>query len=215
MTQTIASPAPTAAGALGLPLLVSSGDATALANGPAFLPFLWLGITHIWTGYDHLLFLLGLLIVCRSFRSMIGIISCFTVAHSITLALSALNIVVLPNRLVECAIAASILYVGVENLVRRGEESRGRWALTFLFGLAHGFGFANVLREVGIGSGIAWPLFSFNLGVEVGQIVIAALVLPLVFRARRYALFRARGVTIISAVVALAGLYWLVERSFL
>jgi hydrogenase/urease accessory protein HupE len=183
---------------------------------PTFWGFLSLGIAHIWTGYDHLLFLFGLLVVCRSFRSIVGIISCFTVAHSITLALATLNVVNLPSGVVEPMIAASIFYVGVENLVRKGAEPRGRWALTFGFGLIHGFGFASVLRGLGIGSnghGLAMPLFTFNLGVEIGQISIAALVLPVVWKLRKNPGFVRRGVPVLSALVAAAGLYWFLERT--
>ncbi len=178
--------------------------------------FVKLGVEHIATGYDHLLFLFGLLVVCRSFRSIVAIISCFTLAHSITLALATLDWVNVPARFVEPAIAASIVFVGVENVLRRGEEPRGRWALTFAFGLVHGFGFASVLRDLGVGrggDGIAMPLITFNLGVELGQIMIAAVVLPMVWRLRKNEKFVARGVPALSAVVALAGLYWLVERT--
>jgi hydrogenase/urease accessory protein HupE len=196
----------------------SGGGATTAtpAEPPTFWGFLKLGVEHIWTGYDHLLFLFALLVVCRSFRSIVTIISCFTLAHSLTLALATLNVVNLPSRLVEPAIAASIIFVGVENLLRRGEEPKGRWALTFVFGLIHGFGFASVLRELGVGQGgqgIAMPLFTFNLGVELGQVAIAALVLPLVWQLRKKEAFVKRGVPALSAVVALAGLYWLLERT--
>jgi hydrogenase/urease accessory protein HupE len=195
----------------------SSGDAPEERQPPTFWGFLRLGIAHIWTGYDHLLFLFGLLIVCRSFRSIVGIISCFTVAHSITLALATLNIVNIPSAIVEPMIAASIFYVGVENLIRRGAEPKGRWALTFGFGLIHGFGFASVLRELGIGSnghGLLMPLFTFNLGVEIGQVSIAALVLPVVWQLRKNPTFVRVGVPILSWFVALAGLYWFVQRVF-
>lgn len=116
-----------------VPANTASDGTTAAANmpladegSPTFLSFIKLGVEHIWTGYDHLLFLFGLLVVCRSFRSIVGIVSCFTLAHSLTLALATLDIVNLPARLVEPAIAASIVYVGAENLWRRGEEPRGR-----------------------------------------------------------------------------------------
>jgi hydrogenase/urease accessory protein HupE len=192
------------------------GQTAPETHPPTFWGFLRLGIAHIWTGYDHLLFLFGLLLVCRSFRSIIGIISCFTVAHSITLALATLGIVNLPSGLVEPMIAASIFYVGVENLARRGAEPKGRWALTFGFGLIHGFGFASALRELGIGShghGIAMPLLTFNLGVEIGQVSIAAVVLPIVWQLRKNAGFVRYGVPILSAIVALAGLYWFLQRT--
>jgi hydrogenase/urease accessory protein HupE len=201
-----------------LPAVADENTATASADSapPNFWEFLKLGIAHIWTGYDHLLFLFGLLVVCRSFRSIVAIISCFTIAHSITLALATLNIVNIPSRIIEPAIAASICFVGVENLLRRGAEPKGRWALTFGFGLIHGFGFASVLRELGVGSnghGLALPLFTFNLGVEIGQISIAAIVLPIVWQLRKNPTFIRRGVPILSAVVAAAGLYWFLERT--
>jgi hypothetical protein len=104
----------------------------------------------------------------------------------------------------------------VENLIRRGAEPRGRWALTFAFGLIHGFGFASVLRELGIGSngrGLVMPLFTFNLGVEIGQVSIALIVLPIVWQLRKKPLFVSRGVPILSALVALAGLYWFLQRT--
>jgi hydrogenase/urease accessory protein HupE len=189
---------------------------TPATDYPTAWEFIKLGVEHIWTGYDHLLFLFALLVVCRSFRSIVGIISCFTLAHSLTLALATLNIVNLPSRWVEAAIAASIVYVGVENLWRRGEEPKGRWALTFAFGLVHGFGFASVLRDLGVGAGaqgIGMPLFTFNLGVEVGQIIIAAVVLPLVWQLRKREWFVRRGVATLSLIVACAGLYWLLERT--
>jgi hydrogenase/urease accessory protein HupE len=178
--------------------------------------FIKLGVEHIWTGYDHLLFLFALLLVCRSFRSIVAIVSCFTLAHSLTLALATFDVINLPARLVEAAIAASIVFVGVENLVRRGEEPRGRWALTFVFGLVHGFGFASVLRDLGVGGEsrtVAMPLLTFNVGVELGQIAIACVVLPLVWQMRKREWFVRRAVPLLSVGVALAGLYWLVERT--
>lgn len=190
----------------------------AAAAAPAsvtFTGYLRLGIEHILTGYDHLLFLLGLLAVCQRAGPMLGIITCFTIAHSLTLAVAALGLFSLPGKIVEPLIAASIVYVGLENLARRGEP-RGRWALTFVFGLIHGFGFAGVLREVGLGasgSGIALPLFSFNLGVELGQMAVAAVVLPLLWWLHAKPAFVRYGVPAISALVAAAGAFWLVQRT--
>lgn len=206
------------------PTLEIGNDASAPSSdrepveAPGFRGFLWLGIEHIWTGYDHLLFLSALLIVCRSFRSIVAIVSCFTLAHSLTLALATLDLVTLPAAFVEPAIAGSIVYVGAENLWRRGAEPAGRWALTFAFGLIHGFGFASVLRDLGVGAGrqgILMPLFTFNLGVEVGQILIAAVVLPIVWRLRKNEAFVRRAVPALSGVVVVAGLYWLIERTLL
>lgn len=204
---------PAGSTALGV---ASASPAAPHPTAPSFGSFLKLGIEHILTGYDHLLFLAGLLIACRRFSSMAGIITCFTIAHSITLALAALDVVSLPSRIVEPLIAASIVYVGIENLLRRGEEPKGRWALTFGFGLVHGFGFASVLKEIGLGAGgssLLAPLFSFNLGVEVGQITIAALFLPILFQLRRLPRFVRYGPPIASSIVVLLGTYWLLQRT--
>ena len=184
------------------------------AQGSVFNRFLSLGLEHILTGYDHLLFLFGLLIVGGGFWSAARIITSFTVAHSITLALATFDVVRIPTAAVEPLIAASILYVGVENLT--GRNLRRRWLLTFGFGLVHGLGFASVLLELGIGAGNALiPLLAFNLGVELGQIAIAAMVLPLILRAARHRGFAVRFATAGSLVVTLAGAFWLFERVFL
>lgn len=180
----------------------------------SFGDFLLMGVKHIWTGYDHLLFLFGLLIVTRDFKSSVKIITCFTLAHSITLAVATLSPMRIPSRIIEPLIAVSIVYVGLENLWR-GDDPKGRWLLTFAFGLIHGFGFASVLRELGVGAygvGIAVPLISFNLGVELGQITIAALVLPLIWKWRTRPMFIARWIPAASAAVALLGSFWLVQR---
>jgi hydrogenase/urease accessory protein HupE len=179
-----------------------------------FANFLSMGVKHIWTGYDHLLFLFGLLIVTRNFSSSIKIITCFTIAHSITLAVSTLSLVHISSRVVEPLIAASIVYVGIENLLR-GDDPKGRWLLTFAFGLVHGFGFASVLRELGVGSdgkSIVVPLVSFNLGVELGQVVVAGLFLPVIWKLRTWPVFVRRWVPAGSVVVALLGTYWFMQR---
>jgi len=176
--------------------------------------FIALGVEHILTGYDHLLFLFALLIVARSFMASLKVITCFTAAHSITLALATFDFVQLPSRIVEPLIAASIVYVSIENLARRG-ESRGRLALTFAFGLVHGLGFATVLRELGLGSsgsGIALPLLSFNLGVELGQILVAALMLPLIWKVRQHPTAARRLAPTCSLLITAAGTYWLIQR---
>jgi len=186
----------------------------AVVRNNSFADFLVMGVKHIWTGYDHLLFLFGLLIVTRNFASSFKIITCFTIAHSITLAVATLSLVQFSSRIVEPLIAASIVYVGIENLLR-GDDPKGRWLLTFAFGLIHGFGFASVLRELGVGtngSGIAVPLVSFNLGVELGQIAIAALVLPVIWKLRAKPIFINRWVPACSVLVALLGSYWFVQR---
>ena len=180
-----------------------------------FAGFLVLGLEHIITGYDHLLFLFALLLMAPGLRQAAGIITSFTVAHSITLGLATLDVVRLPPRLVEPLIAASIVYVGIENLVR-GDGPRGRWLLTFAFGLVHGFGVASALRELGAGSsstGIATPLLAFNLGVEAGQIAIAALVLPLLWWARQDQRFTRRVAPFCSAVTIALGAWWFLGRT--
>ena len=197
---------------------VSKRDATFVqANkGAAVAPFLYLGAKHMVTGYDHLLFLLGLLIVCKDFKSAVQVVTFFTIAHSITLAFATLKLVSVSSRVVEPAIAASIIYVGVENFTRK-EGPKGRWLITFLFGLVHGFGFASVLRDLGVASsttGIAMPLVSFNLGVEAGQIVIAAILLPVIWQLRKWEPFVKCGVPAISGLVAAIGAFWLVQRLF-
>lgn len=184
------------------------------ADWPAtFGQFFWLGVEHILLGFDHLAFLFALLIVGSTLKEAAKIITSFTVAHSITLAMATFNVVSLPSGIVEPLIALSIIYVGVENLFRR--EVKKRWLLTFAFGLVHGFGFATVLREMGIGSSgsAAIPLLSFNLGVEVGQIAIAALILPLIWKLKAQQIFALRFAPICSLLIAVAGGYWLIERT--
>jgi hydrogenase/urease accessory protein HupE len=195
-------------------------DIVALTTAPdkpqTFWQFLRLGVEHILTGFDHLAFLFALLLAGSSFREAAKIITSFTAAHSMTLALATLNLVNLPSNIVEPLIAVSIVYVGLENIFRR--ETKWRWMLTFAFGLIHGFGFASVLRELGLGSqggGVVVPLLSFNLGVELGQIAIAALVLPLIWKFRQEPNFVVRYVPACSLLVALTGVYWLVERTLL
>ncbi len=180
----------------------------------SFPQFFLLGVEHILMGFDHLAFLFALLIIGGSLRDAAKIITSFTVAHSITLALATFNLVNLSPGIVEPLIAVSIIYVGIENIFRR--EIKGRWLLTFAFGLIHGFGFATVLRDLGIGmqGSTVVPLLSFNLGVETGQIAIAALVLPLIWKLKRQPSFALRFVPACSILVALAGGYWLIERVF-
>ena len=180
----------------------------------SFTNFLCLGVKHILTGYDHLLFLFGLLLVARGFFSSLGIITSFTIAHSITLAVATLHLVQIPSRIVEPLIAASIVFVGIENLLR-GDIPTVRRMVAFGFGLIHGFGFASALREAGIGSGtggILLPLFSFNLGVELGQIMVATVALPIIWKLRENPMFIARWAPACSAAVVLLGSFWFVQR---
>lgn len=199
--------------ALEIPITVEA-EAAGTPPLPGFRSYLRLGVEHILTGVDHLLFLLGLLVACRRFRTVAAIVTCFTVAHSVTLALAALNVVTLPSRIVEPLIAATIVFVGAENLVR-GDEPKGRWVITFVFGLVHGLGFASALRAIGLGAGgtsIAGPLVAFNLGVEIGQLAVAAPLLFVLWRLRRLPWFSRQGARAVSLIVAAVGLVWLAQR---
>jgi hydrogenase/urease accessory protein HupE len=183
--------------------------ATSGARGAAsFFP---LGIEHILTGYDHLLFLLALILRGGNIWSLLKIITAFTLAHSITLALAALNIVTLPDQLVEATIALSIAYVAAENVFMRKAVSH-RWAVSFLFGLVHGFGFSSVLRQMGLPrEGLVWALLNFNLGVEAGQATAVLLAVPILFWLRRFK-WEPRAVTMTSVLVLTVGLTLFVER---
>ncbi len=196
----------------------SAGTAGAAVPAPArtfgatFMEFLQLGIKHIFLGYDHLMFLFALILVGGRIVDLIKIVTAFTVAHSVTLALAAFNIVSLPSRPVESGIALSIAYVALENLLN--EKPAHRWRLTFTFGLVHGFGFASVLKELGLPrQNLAASLLSFNLGVEIGQIAVVALLFPLVVWVSRQPYQRAV-VRAASVIVLLFGLGWFIERAF-
>jgi len=155
--------------------------------------------------------------VMSQFRATVWVITCFTLAHSTTLALAAFDVVRVPGRVVEPLIAATIIYVGVENLLR-SEGPTGRWRLTLIFGMVHGLGFATDLKErlAGIiGTKIAVPLVSFNLGVELGQMAVAALVLPLIWWLRTEPAVVRRSVPACSVLVVLAGAWWLLQRTLL
>ena len=173
------------------------------------------GIQHILIGPDHILFLIGLLLLGGGWKALVRIVTAFTIGHSITLSLAALGIVSPPARLIEPAIAASIVFVGADNLVRgRGRDVRAWIAL--VFGLVHGFGFANVLREFGLPrEALGWSLFSFNVGVEIGQLAIVLVVATLLAAIRRRSdAIGYRVVYASSVVVIAAGSYWFVERVF-
>jgi len=191
-----------------------ANEASVSSQLPSFFGFIKLGVEHIGTGYDHLLFLFALLLVTKNFRSSVAVITFFTLAHSVTLAGATFNLVNLPARITEPLIAATIVYVGLENIWRKGDP-HGRWALTFCFGLVHGFGFASVLREMGVGGhagGVAMPLLGFNIGVELGQLAVAAILLPLIWKLRVNPLFVSRIVPACSAGVVALGGYWLMQR---
>jgi hypothetical protein len=177
------------------------------------LGFVRLGVEHILTGYDHLLFLLALLIGAINFWRVLGIVTAFTLAHSITLSLAVLGLVHAPAYIVEPLIAASIVWVAIGNLFGRGRPW-DRIAVSFVFGLVHGLGFADALTSLSLAG---WPLVralvGFNLGVELGQALAIAVGLPVLF----YVGSLARAPLMVrsaSLVVAAIGAYWFVERVF-
>lgn len=174
--------------------------------------FVKLGVEHIFTGYDHLAFLAGLLIMTTTLRSLIKVVTSFTAAHSITLALATFNLVSVPSRIIESLIALSIAYIAIENFT--GKTVLQRWKITFLFGLVHGFGFSNVLKEMALTRrNLAISLFSFNGGVEIGQLAFVCTVFPLVYYAMK-SRWKTYFLTASSMGIAALGLYWFIVRAF-
>lgn len=174
------------------------------------------GIHHIFTGPDHVLFIIGLILLGGSMLRLLSIVTAFTLAHSITLSLAALNLINLPAWIVEPAIALSIVYVGIDNLLM-GREGRDLRAWTaFFFGFVHGFGFAGVLREFGLPpQALGWSLFSFNLGVEIGQACIVVVVALLLAALRNSYPAAGRRVALAGSIVVIAaGGFWFVQRVF-
>lgn len=193
-----------------------SGGDSAWQQGAAYLRH---GIWHIWTGYDHILFLLSLLlpaVLGSAWRPATGdvlrVVTAFTFAHSITLTLAALQVLVLPSRWIESAIAASVALAALNNIwpLVRGK----RWLAAFAFGLLHGFGFAGVLGELGLPQEArVLALAAFNIGVELGQLAIVAAFVPLAYALRSTWLYRQLMVRVGSACIAVLALVWLAERA--
>lgn len=170
-----------------------------------------LGIEHILFGYDHLVFLLGLVLVGGRWRALLLVITAFTLAHSITLGMAVLGVWAPSPRIVEPLIALSVAYVGVENQFVKDAEKR--WRITFPFGLVHGFGFAGALGEIQLPKAdVPKALLGFNLGVEIGQLAVLAIVLPLIMAARKRPWFEQKGVRYLSYVIAGLGIVWFVAR---
>ena len=206
--------------------LLDDAHSTLTISAPA--PSVWstmqrylvTGIEHIFLGYDHIAFLVAIVLWARRLVPVIKVVTAFTIAHSITLSLAALQIVVIPRAIVEPAIAASIIFVAVENFFSRNVD--GRWKVTFAFGLIHGFGFAGALQEMGLPANAVVPaLAAFNIGVEIGQVAIVSIVVPaLILLDRLFAADRAKPVRAaalvytLSAVITVLGSYWLVTRVF-
>ena len=177
--------------------------------------FLPAGIHHILIGPDHLLFLVGLLLLGGTVRQLAVIVTSFTVAHSITLSLAALNLVSPPARIIEPAIALSIVYVGADNLLIRDGRDVRAW-IAFAFGFIHGFGFANVLREMDLPArALGWSLFSFNVGVEIGQLLVVAVVATALAALRSRSEAAGRQLAFAGSIVVMAaGAFWFVQRVF-
>jgi hydrogenase/urease accessory protein HupE len=183
------------------------------------------GVWHIWKGFDHLMFLLALLLplgIDRSHaarlrwrqgvRHVAGVVTAFTIAHSVTLSLAALKIVSLPVRLIETSIAISIVVAGLMLIL---SKSHSRAGVAFAFGLIHGFGFANVLADMNLPRGeLVQSLLGFNLGVELGQAAIVAAVLPLLLWARSSRRYETVFVPVAAVSIAVVGLTWAIERAF-
>jgi hydrogenase/urease accessory protein HupE len=177
--------------------------------------FVAAGIHHILIGPDHILFLVGLLLLGGSIRRLALVVTSFTLAHSVTLTIAALRVFSPPARVVEPLIALSIVYVGVDNLmVRGGRDVRG-W-IAFSFGLVHGFGFASVLREMDLPArALGWSLFSFNVGVEIGQLLVVVVVASALAALRQRSEEAGRRLAVAgSLVVVVAGAFWFVQRVF-
>ena len=173
------------------------------------------GVHHILIGPDHILFLIGLLLTGGSWIALVRIVTAFTIGHSVTLSLAALNVVTPPPTIIEPAIALSIVFVGADNLVRGNGRDVRAW-VALVFGLVHGFGFANVLREFGLpDQALGWSLFSFNVGVEIGQLAIVMLVASLLASVRRRSATLGYRVAFAGSVIVIAaGTYWFVQRVF-
>src|SRR6202022_1490999 len=180
------------------------------------LRFVELGFLHILDGTDHLLFILCLVIPFRRLRPLIVLVTSFTVAHSITLIASAFGLA--PTALwfpplIETLIAMSIIYMALENVV--GSNVQRRWMITFAFGLVHGFGFSFVLGQTlqFAGSHLLTALLSFNIGVELGQLLVVLLLVPALVLLFRFVVAERIGTIILSALVAHTGWHWMIERA--
>jgi hydrogenase/urease accessory protein HupE len=173
-----------------------------------FTDYFVMGMKHIWAGIDHLLFLFGLLLFKGTSKGYLKILTAFTVGHSITLAFAASEMLVIPGSIIEPLIALSIIYVAVENIWAK--SIKWRWLVTLFFGLIHGFGFAEIIIGK-LGSQIFVPLLSFNLGVEMGQLVVLLVLFPLIWYLRKFR-WQTQMVYSTSAIISLIGLYWFIER---
>lgn len=176
--------------------------------------FVVLGLEHIFTGYDHILFVISLLFGAKTIRHILALVTAFTIAHSITLAMATLDIVQLPSRFVESTIALSIIYVALINIFN--QDAKHQPWLAFGFGLIHGFGFAGILSEMRLGTNyMATSLLSFNIGIEIGQLVIVLLVFPIILWVKKVTVKPIKWVIPGTSVAILTfGLVWFIQRAF-
>jgi hypothetical protein len=196
--------------------LPAGGEAPADAPSWPVAAYFRLGVEHILIGVDHLVFLLGLVIVGGRLRSLVAVVTAFTLGHSLSLALATLGVWSPGPAIVEPAIALSIAYVGVENFFV--EDAAGRWRITLPFGFIHGFGFAGVLADLGLPpDAVGLALLLFNLGVEAGQLLVLAVILGLLLAVgwRAAPGQRPPGARVLSAAIVAAGVFWFIERVFL
>lgn len=178
--------------------------------GSTLWKYFVLGIEHILTGYDHLIFLLSLVLIASRFKDALTIVTAFTIAHSITLFLVASGRIHVISSWVEALIAVTICYVAVENMFVL--KAKWRWVLTAIFGLIHGMGFAGALAETGLPKGnLIGTLLTFNLGVETGQLMVLCLLLPLLIWLRRFPWYRKMMIST-SCLIFVIALYWLIQR---
>jgi len=190
-------------------------DVAAGVSAPQVIArFVLEGVKHIFQGPDHIAFVIGLLLLGGGMRRLLKIVTAFTAAHSIPLAVASLAVFQPPSRIVEPAIAASIVCIGLENLRHRPGVRDRRALLAFCFGLVHGFGFASVLRETGLPAGaLGWSLASFNLGVEVGQAAIVLSVAPVLAWVRTASARASWRVAFAGSwLIVCAGGYWFAQR---
>ncbi|MBI1944349.1 MAG: HupE/UreJ family protein [Deltaproteobacteria bacterium] len=200
----------TAAGAVDV-VALAGASSFSFGEAAAITDYLRIGVEHILLGFDHLVFLFGLILVGGRLRSLLGVVTAFTVAHSVTLAVAVLGVWQPPSSVIEPLIALSIAYVGIENFFVR--DAARRWRITAPFGLVHGFGFAGALAEVGVPQGdVPLVLLLFNLGVEAGQLAVLALALPVLSALRRKGWLAERATRVLSLAVIALGAYWFVER---
>jgi len=173
-----------------------------------FWDYVVMGMKHIWSGIDHLLFLFGLLMARGTMRDYLKTLTAFTVGHCITLALAATETLIISSSIIEPLIALSIVYVAAENIW--GKSFKWRWLVALFFGLIHGFGFAELLIGK-LGNNFIFPLFSFNFGIEIGQIVVLLIMFPVIWYLRKGE-WKTKVVYSVSSMISVVGLYWFVER---